>query len=79
MAGTQPNQPVPKARYQQTLAHITTAPTVTLVLGEDLNKTMVISHEDYEASHNAHGVFEKMEVTHETYGCVSAWFLGVAN
>lgn len=79
VAGTQPNQPVPKANYQQTLAHITTAPTVTLVLGEDLNKTMIISHEDYEASHNAHGVYEKMEVTHETYGCVSAWFLGVVN
>ena len=72
VAGTQLNQPIPKANYQQTLASITTEPTDTLVIGGDLNKTMIISHEDYEASHNAHGVFEKMEVTHETYGCVSA-------
>lgn len=68
VAGTQPIQPVPKASYQQTLANITTEPTDTLVVGEDLNRTMTISHEDYEASYNAHGVFEKMEITHETYG-----------
>ena len=77
VAGTQLNQPIPKANYQQTLANITTEPTNTLVIGEELNKTMIISHEDYEASYNAHGVFEKMEVTHETYGCVPAWSLGV--
>ena len=77
VAGTQPNQPVPKASYQETLANITTEPTDTLVLGEELNKTIIVSHEDYEASYNAHGVFEKMEVTHETYGYVSPWSLGI--
>ena len=76
VAGTQLNQPVPKANYQQTLANITMEPTDMLVIGEELNKTMIISHEDYEASYNAHGVFEKMEITHETYGCVSVWSLG---
>ena len=79
VAGTQLNQPVPKANYQQTLANITTAPTDTLIIGEVLNKTMIISNEDYEASYNAHGVFEKMEATHETYGWVSAWCLGVVD
>lgn len=77
VAGTQLNQPVPKASYQQALANITTEPTDTLVIGEKLSKTMVISHEDYTSSYNAHGVFEKMEVTHETYGCVSGWVLGI--
>ena len=69
--GTLRIQPMPKASYQQTLASITKEPTDTLVIGEDLNKTMIVSPEDYEASYNAESVFEKMEVTHETYGCVS--------
>ena len=70
--GTERTQPSPKASYQQTLANIDTEPTGTIVIGEDLNKTMAVSHEDYEASYNAQGVFEKMEIKHETYGCVSA-------
>ncbi|KAL8726391.1 MAG: hypothetical protein Q9166_006742 [cf. Caloplaca sp. 2 TL-2023] len=68
VAGRQPNQPVPKASYQQTLAEVTTEPTDTLVVGEELNKTMTVSDEDYQGSYNAQGVFEKMEVTHERYG-----------
>lgn len=70
VAGKKPNQPVPQATYQQTLANISAVPTDTLVLGEDLNKTMITSDEDYEASYNAQDQFERMEVTHETYGYV---------
>ncbi|KAL8733938.1 MAG: hypothetical protein Q9181_003389 [Wetmoreana brouardii] len=78
VAGTQPNQPIPKATYQQTVANITTKPTDTLVAGEDLNKTMIVSDEDHQASYNAQSVFEEMERNHETYGCVSTWSLKVA-
>ena len=79
MPGTQKNQPVPKATYQQTFASMTTEPTETLVVGENLNQTMIISDEDYESSYNAQGMFEKMETNHETYGCVSAESLRVVN
>lgn len=77
VAGTSPGQPLPKATYQQTLTNITMKPTETLVVGEDLNKTMIVSDEDYKASYNAHGAFEKMERNHETYGFVWVWVLTV--
>ncbi|KAL8764708.1 MAG: hypothetical protein Q9209_007919 [Squamulea sp. 1 TL-2023] len=70
VAGRQPNQPVPKATYQQTAADILTQPKVTLVAGEALNQTMVISDEDYQASYNAQRMFEKMENNHERHGIV---------
>ena len=70
VAGRKPNQPVPQATYQQTLANISAVPTDTLVLGEDLNKTMLTSDEDYEASYNAQESFERIEVTHEAYAYV---------
>lgn len=79
VAGTKQIQPLPKASYQRTLADISTAPTATLVEGEELNTTMIVSHEDYEASYNAHGVFEKMEINHETYGCVQTWSFTTMN
>ncbi|MCJ1265028.1 hypothetical protein MMC22_004903 [Lobaria immixta] len=70
VAGNQLHQPIPKATYQQTLANMTTEPTDTLVMGESLNKTMIVPYEDYEASYNAQGVFEEMEENHEKYGIV---------
>lgn len=70
VAGRQPDQPLPKASYQETLAGITLEPTETLVVGEELNQTMLVSDEDYEMSYNAQAIFEKMEVNHETYGYV---------
>ena len=79
VAGTLSHQPLPKASYQQTLATITKVPTGTLVIGEKLNRTSIISSGDYESSYNAQGIFEKMEVKHETYGCVSAWSLRVTD
>ena len=74
VAGTAVNQPLPKATYQQTLANITAKPTDTLVAGEDLNKTMLVSEKDFQASHNALSVFEAMEDNHETYGYVAINF-----
>ena len=71
VAGTQLNQPIPRA-----LAQITTMPTDTLVISDDLNKRMMISHEDYEASFKSHYIFKKIEITHETYGRVSVCYLG---
>ncbi|KAL8822544.1 MAG: hypothetical protein Q9191_006721 [Dirinaria sp. TL-2023a] len=70
VAGSQPNQPIPKATYQQTVAKITTDPTETLVIGEDLNMTMIVSDQDYKVSHNAHVLFEEMEDNHERYGII---------
>ncbi|KAL9024063.1 MAG: hypothetical protein Q9196_006789, partial [Gyalolechia fulgens] len=70
VAGRQSNQPIPKATYQRTLATINSKPTDTLVLGEELNRTMAISDEDYRESYNAQSVFEEIERNHETYGIV---------
>lgn len=70
VAGTQPDQPLPKLTYQQALRTIATKPTDTLILGQDLNSTMSISDQDYRESFNAQSVFEGMERNHETYGCV---------
>ena len=74
------DHPVAKASYQQTLANMTgKEPTDTLVLGQDLNKTMIISREDYIASYNGFYVSQKVEINHETYGYVSAWLLNCVN
>ncbi|KAL8977836.1 MAG: hypothetical protein Q9205_006444 [Flavoplaca limonia] len=70
VAGRQSDQPVPKATYQQTLATLPTTPSDTLVVGEDLNRTMLVSAEDYQGSYNAQDVFERMERNHERYGIV---------
>ncbi|KAL8691051.1 MAG: hypothetical protein Q9218_003635 [Villophora microphyllina] len=70
VAGTRPIQPVPKATYERTVANITKEPLATLVLGADLDKAVIVSDGDYEASYNAQGIFEKMERNHETYGIV---------
>ncbi|KAL8932296.1 MAG: hypothetical protein Q9216_006894 [Gyalolechia sp. 2 TL-2023] len=70
VAGRSPNQPIPKATYERTLASINTKPNETLMVGEELNQTMVISDEDYQGSYNAQSVFEEMERNHETYGII---------
>lgn len=68
VAGRALDQPLPKATYQQTLANITSAPKASLIKSEDLNRTLIVSEEDYQSSFNAQGLFEKMERRHETYG-----------
>ena len=68
VAGRHSNQPVPKATYQETLADVITKPNDTLVVGEELNHTMIISDEDYRGSYNAQRMFEKMEKSNERYG-----------
>lgn len=72
VADYEPNQATPKATYQQVSLNITTEPTVTLVMGEDLNKTMLASDEDYEAAYNGMSNFEQMEINDSTHGCVTA-------
>ena len=72
LADFEPNQAIPKATYQQALQNITAPPTDTIVIGEELNKTMLVSDEDFEASANAQGNFEKIETNHATHGCVTA-------
>lgn len=77
--GRQPNQPIPKVTYQQTLANMTSAPSDNVVVGEVLTEPMIVSDEDWEGSYNAQGVFEEMESRHETYGCVLPWSLRVVD
>ena len=71
-ADWEPRKAIPKASYQQTSQNITTKPTDILVIGEDLNKTMMVSDEDYELAHNSYSNFRKMEINHATHGCVTA-------
>ena len=77
VAGTSPNQPLPKASYQQTLGDMIMKPTDTVSAGDDLNKTVAVSEKDYEASHNAEDVFENMKDNHEKYGYVSAHLIKI--
>ncbi|KAL8953431.1 MAG: hypothetical protein Q9222_000705 [Ikaeria aurantiellina] len=73
VAGTSVDQPLPKATYQETLANMTTRPKDTLAVGGDLNRTMLVPDEDYRTSYRTHGVFERVETNHATYGQVSPW------
>jgi hypothetical protein len=61
-------QPIPKHTYQETLAMIIIAPTETLVGGEPLNKTSMVSEDDWLSNFNADSEFEVQEATHERYG-----------
>jgi hypothetical protein len=60
-------QPDPKETYQQALEKAGT-PTDILVNGNPLNKTSVISDDDYISNYNALVIFEDMEATHERFG-----------
>lgn len=70
VAGRSSDQPKPKMTYQQSLANINTEPTDVLIIGEQLNLTMLVAEEDYQKSYNAQSAFEEMERNHETYGIV---------
>jgi hypothetical protein len=60
-------QPDPKETYQQALEKAGT-PKETLVSGNPLNKTSMISDDDYISNYNALIIFEDMEVVHERFG-----------
>jgi hypothetical protein len=71
VAGDQVDQPVPKDTYGMTLMAVTTKPNETLVVGDPLNKTMLVSDDSWTASANGLLAFEGAEVTHSTYGYVA--------
>ncbi len=68
VAGTAKVQPDPKASFQETLANITGTPTEILGSGEPLNKTSLVSEEDFLTNWNGMSGFEVQENTHERYG-----------
>jgi hypothetical protein len=60
-------QPDPKETYQQALEKAGT-PTDIIISGNPLNKTSMISDDDYISNYNAVTIFEDMEATHERFG-----------
>ncbi|KAF2473683.1 putative ferric-chelate reductase [Lindgomyces ingoldianus] len=70
VAGRNQVQPNPKESYRQALDMVTSPPTEIMVSGEPLNKTMLVSEDDYVANWNAEYQFEKQEEIHERYGIV---------
>lgn len=67
VVGNQAQQPDPKETYQQALAKVEIIPTEALILGNPLNRTMLVADEDYQPNWNADVVFEDMEITHQRY------------
>ena len=61
-------QPDPKETYGEALAKISTITTETLVLGDPLNRTMMVSDQDYQPNWNADTAFEHVEILHVRYG-----------
>ncbi|OAG43203.1 hypothetical protein AYO21_02489 [Fonsecaea monophora] len=70
VVGSAAVQPDPKESYAEALAKVTTLPTETLVAGDALNRTMLVSIEDYQPNWNANTIFEHIEILHERYGLV---------
>ncbi|OQV06948.1 hypothetical protein CLAIMM_11446 [Cladophialophora immunda] len=70
VVGSAAVQPDPKESYAKALAKVTTVPTETLVAGDPLNRTMLVSVEDYQPNWNADKIFEHIEILHERYGLV---------
>lgn len=60
-------QPAPKWTYQEALSKISSPPNQTVVGGDPLNKTMLVSEDDWLANWNAQGSFEEAEGKHEKY------------
>lgn len=65
--GTSAVQPVPKQTYQKTLEKISGPPNETFASGAGLNKTMLVSDDDWVSNWNAQGMFEEAEGKHEKY------------
>ncbi|KIY01866.1 uncharacterized protein Z520_02004 [Fonsecaea multimorphosa CBS 102226] len=70
VVGNAAEQPDPKESYAEALAKVTTVPTETLVAGDPLNRTLLVSVEDYQPNWNADKIFEHIEILHERYGLV---------
>ncbi|TIC95428.1 hypothetical protein CH35J_007783 [Colletotrichum higginsianum] len=63
------NPPAPKWTYQEALSNVNRTPTATLSFANPLKEKALVSDADYQVQYNTMGMFEKMEVNHETYGC----------
>jgi len=72
--GRMMGQPQPKESYQEALSKVTSAPTQTLVSGDALNQTSLVTEDDYLGNFNGDTGFEKAEVVHEKYGYVFGLF-----
>ncbi|OAP64954.1 hypothetical protein AYL99_00926 [Fonsecaea erecta] len=70
VVGSAAVQPDPKESYAEALAKVTTVPKETLMAGDPLNRTMLVSVEDYQPNWNADKIFEHIEILHERYGLV---------
>ncbi|KAJ4295254.1 hypothetical protein N0V90_007265 [Kalmusia sp. IMI 367209] len=68
--GTSAVQPDPKWTYQETLDRITSPPNETVVGGDSLNRTMLVSEDDWQANWNAQDAFEEAEGKHEKYSII---------
>lgn len=68
VAGRAGVQPDPKESYMEALSKVTSTPNETLVSGDPLNKTSLVSDEDYAPNYNSLTVFEELEGNHERYG-----------
>ncbi|KAF2738963.1 ferric reductase-like protein transmembrane component 4 [Polyplosphaeria fusca] len=70
IAGSEDVQPDPKWTYSQALENIKEKPTETVMSGDTLNKTMLISEDDWLPNWNAQGAFEHQEGLHAKYSIV---------
>lgn len=70
VAGNKVPQPDPKWTFGETLARVTNKPTEILVGENPLNKTSLVTEEDWLANYNADTEFEALEGIHEKYGQV---------
>ncbi|CCF37659.1 ferric reductase transmembrane component 4 [Colletotrichum higginsianum] len=64
------NPPAPKWTYQEALSNVNRTPTATLSFANPLKEKALVSDADYQVQYNTMGMFEKMEVNHETYGLI---------
>lgn len=60
-------QPAPKWTYQETLRQIEEAPTTDMVAYELLNRTSLVSFEDWALTYRTLGNFERSENRHSEY------------
>ncbi|KAL1598964.1 hypothetical protein SLS60_008109 [Paraconiothyrium brasiliense] len=68
--GTSAVQPIPKWTYQEALDKIVSPPDEMVIGGGSLNKTMLVSEDDWLANWNAQDSFEEAEGKHEKYSIV---------
>ncbi|KAF2812738.1 uncharacterized protein BDZ99DRAFT_569364 [Mytilinidion resinicola] len=76
VAGNGAVQPDPKETYQRALAKVTNPPTEILVTGDPLNKTSLVTEDDWIANYNVDSISEIQEDTHERY-CLVVFLSGV--